>query len=143
MGVRNLTGSPWHLEYLKKKESDSRRHRSRCKHFNQTSHSCNILARRCYDSSHCSHYFEKERKDEPVVLQQNLNDVVQNKELYELSYSKEINEQLYIGNIVEHIKLGMGRIISIDRGLITILFPKHGEKTLSLKLCIENKLITF
>lgn len=43
---------------------------------------------------------------------------------------------------VEHITYGKGKVIKCDGDLILVDFPKAGEKTLSLSICIENNILS-
>lgn len=75
MGVSQLQGTPWHIEYLKKDEADKdekRRHKNRCKyykHFNK----CKLtnIHDKCFGSNNCRDYKEdlelkEKNKFEPV-----------------------------------------------------------------------------
>lgn len=52
----DLTGSPWHVEKFTRAEGDDRRHRSRCKYYNDKG--CDYYGR-CKGSAHCDIYKEK------------------------------------------------------------------------------------
>lgn len=54
---RKLTGHPWHIEFLKMAEDDTRRHKKRCIHYSQNN-SCRKICGTCIGSSHCSFYKE-------------------------------------------------------------------------------------
>lgn len=53
-----LSGTPWHTEFLKMDESDSRRHKSRCKYYIKENNICNYFHQKCYGSAHCKYYRE-------------------------------------------------------------------------------------
>lgn len=62
---RNLTGHPWHIEYLKMDENDSRRDKRRCIYFerNTTYNSyCKRNGGKCVSSSHCQDYSEDKNR---------------------------------------------------------------------------------
>ena len=52
--VSRMEGSPWHVDYLKMDEWDSRRDKRACAYFYQNH--CKIHNERCIGSSHCSEY---------------------------------------------------------------------------------------
>lgn len=58
------------------------------------------------------------------------------KELYK-HYVKNLDE----GKNIEHIKFGMGKIVSIDESFIYAKFDSKGEVKLDTKFCVENNLI--
>ena len=54
MGVRHMTGTPWHLETLK--SNDSRRHKSNCGYYDNGH--CQFYIEPCRGSAHCDKYDE-------------------------------------------------------------------------------------
>lgn len=64
MGVKNMTGTPWHVETLGTGEG-KQRHRSHCSHYIYNTKQCSYGGR-CIGSAHCSLYEkmtpEEERK---------------------------------------------------------------------------------
>lgn len=73
---RVMTGVPYHLEHLHKKEDDDRRHRARCMYYNgkDTSY-CSYYCGKCRGSAHCIKYrervcFSTDEIDKELILQQ-------------------------------------------------------------------------
>lgn len=60
MGVNRMTGTPWHLETLRK--NDDRRHKTKCVFF--CKERCFYLCEQCRGSAHCDYYREKESEDD-------------------------------------------------------------------------------
>ena len=58
-----MTGAPWHVEFLKKEEGDTRRHKMRCKYYKNDS--CSHCMTKCCGSAHCIYYCEIRGKQEP------------------------------------------------------------------------------
>ncbi len=58
MGLRNLQGTPWHLENLHSKENDDRRYKGRCKYYSDSDNSCVTRGIKCVGSAHCEAYEE-------------------------------------------------------------------------------------
>ena len=58
---RKLTGHPWHVEFLKMDENDTRRHKKRCVYYSQNN-SCRKNCGACIGSSHCPYYKESGAK---------------------------------------------------------------------------------
>lgn len=54
MGVRHMTGTPWHLETLK--STDDRRHKSNCGYYDNGY--CRFYLENCRGSAHCDKYDE-------------------------------------------------------------------------------------
>lgn len=50
---RKISGTPWHIETLKMSEDDERRHKSKCKYYDNGKCTINI---NCYGSSRCKNY---------------------------------------------------------------------------------------
>lgn len=55
---KNLSGTPYHLEYLSLPEGESRRHKSRCSHYSHGTKKCLLRYGICHGSSHCPDYKE-------------------------------------------------------------------------------------
>lgn len=62
-GAGQMSGAPWHIEVLKKDETDDRRHRSRCIHYKKSNQFCNHYIGRCGGSAHCQYYEERDPED--------------------------------------------------------------------------------
>lgn len=97
-----MTGTPWHIEYLRKAENDDRRHKARCIRYRGGY--CSYYSSRCKGSSHCRYYKEinstpliKINKIQPLLNAKTigLNSKVQ---LYDLSNKEHINVTLVEGN---------------------------------------------
>lgn len=56
--ISRMTGTPWHVDALRKDEKDDRRHKSRCVYYRKADESCGILNARCPGSAHCKYYSE-------------------------------------------------------------------------------------
>lgn len=57
--VSGLQGVPWHKEYLKQNEGESksrRRDKRRCRFYDNKTKSCRLLNRFCYSSTNCKSY---------------------------------------------------------------------------------------
>lgn len=76
MGISQLQGTPWHIEYLKKDEDDKeekRRHKNRCK-FYKHYNNCKLINihDRCFGSNNCRDYEEKTKENgkkfEPIDI---------------------------------------------------------------------------
>ena len=52
-------GTPSHIEYLKLKEGEERRNKSRCRYYDRIEKQCAKRFGRCIGSSHCTLYREK------------------------------------------------------------------------------------
>lgn len=66
---KSLSGTPWHIDILKKAEDDDRRHKSRCKYYDEGTCFKNFI--NCRSSVHCSDYVEKEKIDIIKVSKKN------------------------------------------------------------------------
>ena len=54
MGISELTGSPWHITCLKKK--DDRRHKSYCIYYVRSTKFCKKIKNQCFGSMNCEWY---------------------------------------------------------------------------------------
>ena len=54
--LSQLEGTSWHVGYIKMSEDDERRHKSRCKYYDDGF--CDYNINKCRGSSHCQHYRE-------------------------------------------------------------------------------------
>lgn len=57
MNLSKMSGTPWHIGFLKKDEDDTRRHKARCAYY-EKGH-CSTRFSGCIGSAHCSQYREK------------------------------------------------------------------------------------
>ena len=57
MGVRHMTGTPFHIEKLP--NPDGRRHRARCVYYQKNENHCKYSFGVCIGASHCPYYQEK------------------------------------------------------------------------------------
>ena len=69
MGIKHMTGSPWHKERVCRQEGDERRHKSHCVYFKWDSNRC-ILGGGCLGSAHCSKYKKMSAEEEAAVKKQ-------------------------------------------------------------------------
>ncbi len=51
-------------------------------------------------------------------------------------------QDFHVGDRVRHNTFGIGRIIRIEPGYVTIAFDSAGERKLDLKLCLEKKILS-
>ena len=64
MGIRHMSGSPWHLERYTREDGDDRRHKHRCVHYRVSENHCRYFNERCRGSAHCPRYKEYIPDDE-------------------------------------------------------------------------------
>lgn len=58
MGIKHMSGSPWHIEYgSAKEEGEKRRHKRRCVFFRKENY-CKLHSEKCCGSGICEHYAE-------------------------------------------------------------------------------------
>ncbi|MBV6544661.1 hypothetical protein HT668_05405 [Ursidibacter maritimus] len=136
-----LSGSPWHVEYLRKAEDEPKRDRRKCKYYvDDDFQQCRILYKKCYGSRYCEHYSVSEIYKRTKKV---LNQIEPLQKVYEISYGKEISKHLFIGNSIEHQYYGLGKIIHLEGNSITLLFKLFNERTLDLETCIRNNFFSF
>ena len=63
----NRIDTPWHIGYAKKDEDDSRRHRARCRNYDNESKKCILINIGCVGSSHCMKYNEQPFEEVTLV----------------------------------------------------------------------------
>lgn len=77
---RKLTGHPWHIEFLKMAENDTRRDKRKCRYFlRDESHKnyCQKNFGNCIGSSHCSFYEEGgAEKTTQKTTQKQINEMI-------------------------------------------------------------------
>lgn len=79
MGVRHMTGAPWHPERMHREEGEERRSRSRCKFYcGKKSGECKYYMEKCHGAAHCDVYCviqnsieKKSEKNKPKTNTQN------------------------------------------------------------------------
>ena len=100
MENNKLPDIPWHVGYTKKKESDPRRHKARCRHLKDGICRCGYdgcYTQKCGGSSHCTHYSEK------------LNDVEERREELRLAMAIRDNFAQPKGKIIIEITFYRGK----------------------------------
>ncbi len=56
MGVRHLSGTPWHKERVHRQEGDERRYKGRCRFYEYKDNWCKMRIGQCVGSAHCERY---------------------------------------------------------------------------------------
>ena len=56
--VSEMTGTPWHVGYLKMAENDKRRDKRKCRHLCEEDQYCIYLCAKCTSSKGCNYYEE-------------------------------------------------------------------------------------
>ena len=84
MGVRNLQGTPWHLEQVHRKEGDDRRHKSRCMFYMP-------ITKQCKDNWKCngSRYYRDYEPLSEEDFRQRQEDTAEIKRLLDRGYSEK------------------------------------------------------
>ena len=142
--INQLTGTPWHVGKITKKEDDPRRHRSRCLHYNKLNGQCSRILLRCPGSAHCSEYVEyNECNAVKELVEQESN----SKNAESIRTAKEAQsgmaEKLFPCNaVVFHKTFGKGKVVTVKNGIITIQFENDGTKQLDLATCMKNGLLS-
>lgn len=60
--VKNMVGTPWHVERMTRQEGDARRHKGNCKYYSKEKGYCSYRLERCPGSAHCDYYVECSKK---------------------------------------------------------------------------------
>ena len=66
--LNKMSGTPWHIEKMHKKDGDGRRHRSRCIYYEHTDQSCNRRMFKCKGSAHCEFYKENNNPSSQSIV---------------------------------------------------------------------------
>ena len=123
MGIsQSMTGSPWHVERMHRKEGDAKRHKNKCVYFDKERGFCSSKRIKCFGSAHCDKYSETFRmpRKTNIIPKTNL-----------CPYKK--------GTMVEHKIFGIGEIINVKEDIMEIQFVDVGIKKLSYQKCLELK----
>lgn len=104
MGVRNLQGTPWHVEQVHRNEGDDRRHKSRCMFYNPITKQCKDRWK-CNGSRYCRDYeplseedFRK-RQEETAEIKRLLDKGYNEKEIAALiAKKKRLKEEVKKNN---------------------------------------------
>lgn len=135
---RVMSGSPWHVEKMVRKEGDSRRHRSRCIYYNKSNKYCTKVVGKCVGSAHCSYYeecFREEFEQNEVRDKQVITNVEQDNKL-------KLGMKI-VGRKIIHNKYGKGKITKITGNKVDILFESGKTASFNIELCIKNSIIKF
>ena len=139
MGIRKLTGTPWHIEKFSRGEGDDRRHRSRCVNYRKRDAHCYKFSERCHGSFHCPYYMEKEV--ESKVEQDNEKNKDQQKPILQNKVIPVDARKYFSKNQkVNHKVFGTGTVLTVDKEYVKIHFDNIGDKTLRARECINNNL---
>lgn len=93
-----LPDTPWHMGYAKKKESDPRRHKSRCIYNKDGICKCGragCYLRKCWGSAHCIYYSEESDDIEERIEKNNIDIAVRNN--LRKKSSQEIEVLMHMG----------------------------------------------
>ncbi len=155
--LRGMTGTAWHVETLR--INDDKRHKSRCLFYNNSLKICRhsksaYCGIRCGGSSRCRYYNEEERTlskptDRSTTFQINsFNKFPKSIVTKQRNVAKEINSRpfksilnLRIGDKLFHKHFGPIIIKEISDDIVTIVLENGSMKHLSVKHCLNNKLV--
>lgn len=144
MGVGRLQGTPWHSEYLKMREGDKRRDKRRCKH-HEADDQCRRAGTKCFGSSHCSHYKEKDITTIPAA--ESVAKPAKKPETRPVHAQKkpeppciDWNKRFPVGSLVRHSKFGYGRVTEVvtDSNKIRVLFDDGKERPIDAKESVDK-----
>lgn len=152
MGLRHLTGTPWHIERYTREEGDGRRHRSRCRYYSDYSF-CVWFSERCHGSAHCSMYYEDKNKSNVSHIKRangkareseqkcgnNKTSIAENSK--NTQRIRNLEKIFAKGSRVVHKTFGAGTIVECKDGRVTVLFENEKKIKLSLETCIDNNLL--
>lgn len=108
--INRMTGTPWHVDILRKEEDDTRRHRTRCSYYRKEGEFCSRMVSRCPGSAHCKYYSEKMLPEQRKKKSRVNAEPFKGKKLIDLTdisipamfYRKKDSKQ--IGNLIKHYK---------------------------------------
>lgn len=138
--VSLMTGVPWHTEYLKKDENDSKRDKRRCAYYDKNNNHCTHLCSKCSSSESCKYYCEtrkKSIKDDCSILGKNAS----SEENERIKIDEEGLRIFPIGIMVKHEYFGVGRVANIKAGIIKVGFSNE-ERSFTLYEVYKNRLFT-
>lgn len=134
MGLKDLSGVPWHIEKFTRAEGDERRHRSNCKYFRKADAFCALYKEKCHGSAHCDNYvyIEKTYVTQPIVIKNQKKDygsnklsdeqkerllAIKNKRYGHRSKENE-KKDIKVGTHVNHNIFGEGIIVEINSYIV-------------------------
>ena len=110
--MRNISGTPYHLEALHKREDDERRHVTRCRHRDNKAKYCNVMRRSCYSSRFCDAYLERSEEEEDLFYQAP-KDSSPAAVKAKTSQKTPLKAPVRVGDVWIHKKYGTGKIREI------------------------------
>lgn len=139
VNMRNISGTPYHLEALHKREDDERRHVTRCRHRDNKARYCNALHRSCYSSRFCDAYLEKSEEQEDLFYQAP-KDPSPVAVKAKTSQETPLKAPVRVGDVWTHKKYGPGKIRAIHGGKEVSIAFKEGEvKKFTLEALANEK----
>ena len=134
-----LYETPSQIVFVKMKDNDSKRHKSRCLFYNSRTGLCMHHQFKCYGSSHCDSYDEKEIKTNNFNITPSPKKSTKQKitnTIIDVENFKKVN------TFITHKTWGRGKIIGISEKHINVEFDSGQYKTLDLNFCVEEGLIS-
>ena len=120
MTIQSMQGTPWHVEILKMREGDRRRHKSRC--INYKNGMCLYYNFRCPGSKYCDKYREI-KKIQTENLEPKYDTIIEN-----ISGTFTV---LYI-NDKEVVSYEIGKTIRKEAPLVKLVLENNLEATFEL-----------
>lgn len=138
MGVSQMTGTPWHLETLKTKEGEPRRHRRKCRFYDKETAFCSRISFKCGGAARCSHY-------EEIVLQPEEPETQPAPEPAPAPASAtpqpDARRLFPKGCRVRHRRMGPGVVKKSGNETITVAFDSGEVMKLAVSVCLKNGLL--
>ena len=136
MGVRRMTGTPWHVERYARDEGDERRHR--CVYYRKSDAHCSQYSGKCRGSAHCPYYreYDPEEEAEPA-----------SKPATEKKMSDWEAKRLFpVGCRVKHKSYGAGTVKKVGeawRGKPTLDIVNFTHDQLPWQICLDDEIIPY
>lgn len=169
--LNQMAGTPWHIERYAREEGDRRRHRSRCVYYRKGDSHCEYSFSRCCGSAHCSHYCEDANKKVTMITKPKAETMHKTPKKSNKSSDRKVSEitltsgterhtssskskktanitdeegckMFPIGSKVKHKTLGVGTVISISNGRVTVKLEKKGKRVFGLNVCVKYGYLT-
>ena len=95
-----MTGVPWHIEKLRMKDEDTKRHCHRCVYFSKNNRQCSIIKSNCFGSAHCEHYSETQKPISYAIYEEKINNYIEETKLKKEN-NKLVNNEKRNGDVVK------------------------------------------
>ena len=121
MGAEKLTGTPWHVEKIKKP------HRDPCEFFRDEDHWCELKDKQCFSSSYCEYYQTTHKKASSSQTDNQSKNIIIGAVVQHKVYGRGIVKNIIGNKLIMDFDSASNVVVDINSGMLPTRNTKESE----------------